>query len=71
MNWICERWPTFPCRLEFGFLCCFLWVNEAVMDILLVFVLYLYFRYMYVTMAAKCCECSWKSNDSMKTMNAC
>ena len=56
---------SFPFRFKSGFLCCFLCANEAIMVVLLVFELYIYLRYMHVTMAAKCCECSWKWDDSM------
>jgi hypothetical protein len=45
---------SFPFRFKFGFLCCFLCANKATMVVLFVFELYIYLRYMHVTMAAKC-----------------
>ena len=58
----------FSFRMKCWFLCCFTCGKEAIMVIFFVFVLYLCFMYMYIRIASKCCECSWKSNDSM---NAC
>jgi hypothetical protein len=51
---------AFSCRLKCCFVSCFLCVKEAIRVILFVFVLYLCFRYMYLRMLSKCCECSWK-----------
>jgi hypothetical protein len=61
---------AFSCCLKCCFVSCFWWVKEAIMVILFVFVLYMCFRYMYLRMVSKCCECSWWKNDSINTWSS-
>ena len=60
----------FSFRMKCWFLCCFTCGKEAIMVILFVFVLYMCFRYMYLRMVSKCCECSWWKNDSINTWSS-